>query len=138
MRRRLIPKYLKPSDSVLELGACLGVVSCITNKVLRAPSRHVVVEANPYCIAAIYRNRHENHCSFLIENCAATTQRDAVFSLNPRYVTSSSLQNSGGIPVKVPGRSFQELFDRHGPFSVLIMDIEGGESWTCSNLRRRC
>lgn len=58
--RQLIPKYLLPADSVLEFGACLGVVSCITNKLLREPHRHVVVEGNPFCLPAIHRNRQLN------------------------------------------------------------------------------
>lgn len=30
----LIKRYLKPDDRVLELGACIGAVSCVTNKLL--------------------------------------------------------------------------------------------------------
>src|SRR5689334_17446832 len=32
--RNLVQKFVRADDSVLELGACLGVVSCITNKIL--------------------------------------------------------------------------------------------------------
>ena len=48
--RELIRALVKPDDQVLELGACLGVVSCVTNKLLRDNTRHVVVEGNPFCI----------------------------------------------------------------------------------------
>ena len=125
--RRLIPKYLRPTDTVLEFGACLGVISCITNKMLREPQRHVVVEANPFCLPAIHRNRQLNRCGFLIESCAVSIQKEVTFSLHPQYITGGSLQNRAGIPVRMPGRSTLELCERYGPFSVLIMDIEGGE-----------
>ncbi|MFO1488365.1 MAG: FkbM family methyltransferase [Verrucomicrobiota bacterium] len=125
--RKLIPKYLRPTDTVLEFGACLGVVSCLTNKLLREPNRHVVVEGNPFCLPAIHRNRQLNQCGFLIESCAVTTQKQVTFSLHPKYITGGSLQNQEGIPVLMPGRSLKELNERYGPFSVLIMDIEGGE-----------
>lgn len=125
--RYLIPKHVKSTDSVLELGACLGVVSCITNKLLGNPKRHVVVEGSPFCMPALYRNRALNQCEFLIENCAVGNQKEAVFYMHPAYITGGSMQNPAGIPVRVPGRTLKELCDRHGPFSVLIMDIEGGE-----------
>src|SRR5579884_4280578 len=32
--RQLIPRFVRSDDRVLELGACLGIVSCITNRLL--------------------------------------------------------------------------------------------------------
>ena len=37
--RALIKRYLRPDDTVLELGACIGAVSCTTNKLLKDKSR---------------------------------------------------------------------------------------------------
>ena len=125
--RKLVRKYIFPEDSVLELGACLGVVSCVTNKLLRNQTRHLVVEANPYCLPAIHRNRDLNQCAFLIENCAVSNQREVTFFLHPDYLVGGTAQKESALPVRVPGRSLPELADRYGPFSVLIMDIEGGE-----------
>lgn len=125
--RRLVRKFFQPEDSVLELGACLGIIACITNKLLRDPARHVVVEANPYCLPAIHRNRTRNQASFLVEHCAVSNEKEVVFSIDPRHITGSSIGNSSGITVRLPGRSLNELMARHGPFSALIMDIEGSE-----------
>jgi FkbM family methyltransferase len=125
--RMLLRKYVLPDDGVLELGACLGIVSCITNKLLRDQKKHVVVEANPYCIPAIHRNRHLNQAGFLVENCAASNQRELNFFVNPTHITGSSAHTRSAVSVRVPGRSLSELDARYGPFSVLIMDIEGSE-----------
>lgn len=125
--RRLVQKYFLPEDSVLELGACLGIIACITNKLLRDPARHVVVEANPYCLPAIHRNRMRNGAAFLVEHCAVCNQPEAVFNIDPKHITGSSLTNASGIAIRLPGRSLNELVERHGPFSALIMDIEGSE-----------
>ncbi len=125
--RMLIQKHLLPEDSVLELGACLGIVSCVTNKLLRDPARHVVVEANPYCIPAIYRNRNLNRASFLVEHCAVGNQTKVQFYLNPAHITSGTGQTASAVSVVVPGRSLEELNARYGPFSTLVMDIEGAE-----------
>jgi FkbM family methyltransferase len=125
--RRLVQKHITPDDSVLELGACLGVLSCITNKRLRNPARHVVVEANPYCLPAIHRNRNFNQAGFLVENCVISNDTRVNFFVNPAYVTGSSAKTNSGHAVVMPGRSLSELIGRYGPFSVLIMDIEGSE-----------
>jgi FkbM family methyltransferase len=125
--RMLVRKYILPEDGVLELGACLGIISCITNKLLRNPIRHLVVEANPYCIPAIHQNRNLNQAGFLVENCAVSNQVEVNFFINPTYITGSTKENSSEVSMRLPGRSLQELNARHGPFSVLIMDIEGSE-----------
>lgn len=128
---------IRPTDRVLELGACLGVVACTTNKVLSDKTRHVVVEANPFCIPWLHRNRDLNGCQFLIEHCAVSQAHEVTFHLNPKMIVSSSIQANGGsnIPVRVPARSLNELDARHGPFTALIMDIEGAELETFENAR---
>jgi FkbM family methyltransferase len=133
--RELVRKFIRSDDSVLEVGACLGIVSCVTNKLLRDNARHVVVEGNPFCIPAIHRNREINRCGFLVENCALSNQRHVTFYLHPGYLMGGSTQHlmGGNIQsqncsaVRVPGRTLEELDARYGPFSALVMDIEGAE-----------
>jgi len=125
--RGLIRNYIQPEDSVLEMGACLGIVSCVTNKLLKDKTRHVVIEGNPYLNAAIQRNREINGCGFLVENCAVSNQAEVTFFLNPNNIHASNSQRGSNHGVRVPGRSWRELDARYGPFSVLIIDIEGSE-----------
>jgi FkbM family methyltransferase len=133
--RELVRKFIRSDDSVLEIGGCLGIVSCVTNKLLRDNTRHVVVEGNPFCIPAIHRNREINHCGFLVENCALSNQREVTFYLQPSCILSGSTQRimggnrqgQGRPAVRVPGRTLEELDARYGPFSALVMDIEGAE-----------
>lgn len=125
--RELIRAFVRPGDSVLEFGGCLGIVSCVTNKLLADRTRHVVVEGNPFCIPALHRNRNLNQCGFLIENCAVSNQPEATFYLHPVYVVGGTTQRKTSLPVRLPGRSLTELHNRYGPFTTLIMDIEGSE-----------
>lgn len=125
--RSLVHKFIRPEDTVLELGACLGIVSCTTSVQLRDQSRSLVVEANPRCIPVIEKNRDLNKCAFRIENCAVCNQKEATLFLGDAGILSATLKNNSGFRVTVPGESLAELFRRHGPFSVLIMDIEGSE-----------
>jgi FkbM family methyltransferase len=126
---------IEPDDRVIELGACMGIVSCVTNKILADKTRHVVVEANPFCISILHRNRDLNKCGFLIENCAVSQQREVTFYVNPASIVSSSLQRKTGMPVHVPARSLTELDARYGPFTALIVDIEGSELETFESSR---
>jgi FkbM family methyltransferase len=125
--RKLVRKFVRPTDSVLELGACLGVVSCVTNKILGDKTRHVVVEGNPFCIPTLQRNRELNHSGFSVENCAVSNEPDVMFYLHPIYIVGGTTQRESSRPVRVPSRSLAELDACHGPFNVLIMDIEGAE-----------
>lgn len=125
--RELIRSFIRPEDSVLEAGACLGIVSCVTNKLLRDQTRHVVVEGNPLCIPAIHRNRQINQCGFLVENCAISNQRDVTFYLHPIYIVGGTAMRETNRPVRIPGKTLTELHARYGPFSALVIDIEGAE-----------
>jgi FkbM family methyltransferase len=125
--RALIHQLLQPDDAVIEFGACLGVVSCVTNRLLRDRSRHLVVEANPKLIPSIYLNRDLNKAGFLIEHCALSNKPEETFYLHPHYIVGGSSKRATELPVRVPGRSWRELDARYGPFTALIVDIEGAE-----------
>jgi len=125
--RELIRRWIRPDDSVLELGACLGVVSCVTNRLLAANSRHMVVEANPLCIPTLQRNKELNGARFRIEHCAVGEQPELTFYLHPIYIVGGSSQRPTDRPVKVPGKSLAQLEREGGPFTALIIDVEGGE-----------
>jgi FkbM family methyltransferase len=125
--RELICRWIRPEDSVIELGACLGVVSCVTNKLLTDKSKHVVVEANPFCIASIYRNKELNQAGFLIEHCAVGNDPEVTFYLHPVYIVGGSSQRASNRPVRLPAKSLRQLDRERGPFTALVIDIEGSE-----------
>ncbi len=125
--RELIRRFLVPEDRVIELGGCLGIVSCVTNKLLADKSLHVVVEANPFCIPSLYRNKEINKAGFLIEHCAVGQGREVTFYLHPIYIVGGSSQRSTNRPFRLPAKSLRQLEEERGPFSALVIDIEGSE-----------
>lgn len=125
--RELIHQLLRPEDRVLELGACIGVVSCVTNRLLRDREKHLVVEANPKLIPWIERNRERNQAGFTIEHCAVSRKPEVTFFIHPEYIVGGSSQHETSLPVTVRGCSLEELNAKHGPFNVMIMDVEGAE-----------
>jgi FkbM family methyltransferase len=125
--RELIRKWLRPSDSVIELGACLGIVSCVTNRLLADKRRHVVVEGNPFCIASIHKNKELNGAQFLVEHCAVGNQAEVTFYLHPAFVVGGNVQRTTNRPCRLPAKSLRQLDAERGPFTALIIDVEGSE-----------
>ena len=126
--RTLIRRYLDPELALIELGGALGVVSCIANRLLRHPERHVVVEANPALVPLLVSNRSRNRCRFAVLNRAvAYRQRVARFHVNANVLASSV-----GVPdehgVDVPATTLQQILEQHDfGRCTLICDIEGAE-----------
>jgi hypothetical protein len=71
--RTLIRKYVAEDATVLELGGCLGVVSCLVNRILADPRRHVVFEAHPQVAPILEANRARNGCQFQV--CSRLSRR---------------------------------------------------------------
>ena len=125
--RELVRRWVKADDKVIELGACLGIVSCVTNQILSDKAKHVVVEANPFCIPSLYRNKELNGSGFLIEHCAVHSKGETTFFLHPVYIVGGTVQRSSNRPVRLPAKSLRQLEGERGPFTTLIIDIEGSE-----------
>lgn len=124
---RHLSKHLKPDAKVLELGACLGYVSCLTNQILNDRSKHVVLEANPNLIPSIERNKEENKSGFHIENVVISKNDTVDFYIHDLIVGGSSKRKTGS-RIEVKGVGFDQLARKYGfKFDTLIMDIEGGE-----------
>lgn len=131
----LVREFITPDATVLELGACLGVVSCVLNKKLLRPERHVAVEGNPRIVESLARNKELNSCRFQIENCVVSHRSSEEFFLGSSIVLSGR-DHGEGEPLQVSGRSIADLEAKHGiQFDFLVMDIEGGEFDILSNQR---
>ena len=122
----LAKRYLKPEMAVLELGGCLGVVSCVIDKVC-SEGTHVVVEANPNLVPILARNRARNNCEFAIEHCLVSRTSNGTFFLHDLIVGGSATRGTGS-SVRVPVLTVDDLQEKHGvTFNALMCDIEGGE-----------
>lgn len=124
---RYLKEYLSPDAKVLELGSCLGYVSCLTNKLLSDNSAHVVLEANPNLIPWIDKNKQENSCQFAIENCIISNEEMNDFYIHHLIVGGSAKRKTPN-RINIKGETFQGLRKKYElDFDTLIMDIEGGE-----------
>ena len=127
--RRAVARYVRRKLPVVELGGSMGVVACVTNKLLHNPAAHVVVEANPLVIPQLERNKALNHCQFEIVNRAIAYGTDSVTFRPSSNVCISSITEAGDQPpVTVGATQLASLvLDRGlGRFN-LVCDIEGVE-----------
>ena len=125
--RRAIARVLDPELPVVEFGGSIGVVACITNRRLRHPGRHVVVEANGDLIPLLEQNRRRNRAGFtVLHRAVAYGTREVRFQLDD--FLSGRVQDSPGPAVRVPTVCLREIVDEFGfARCTLICDIEGEE-----------
>lgn len=125
--RAALKKFLPRDAAVLELGACIGVVSGETNALLQHPEKHVVCEANPALLETLQYNRDRNACKFKIEHAMVSRSSDGTFFVHD-LIVGGSAQRQTEKKIRVPVKTVEQLEEQHGlRFNVLIMDIEGGE-----------
>ncbi len=124
---------IRPEDTVLEIGAGIGVVGSVIAKVC-GPKRVLSFEANPELIPEIRKlyavNGLEDRIS--VENAVLFSAPERPMSM-PFYLHKSYLGSSLSHPgkklrkeVTVPTRDFESVCAGLAP-NVLVMDIEGGE-----------
>lgn len=124
---RHLSQHITQDATVLELGSCLGYVSCLTNRLLGNTENHVVVEANPNLIPTIERNKEENNCGFHVEHAIVSNESLNDFFVHKLIVGGSSKRKTAN-KIQVEGVDFKKLSNKYGlTFDTLIMDIEGGE-----------
>ncbi|MDO5981661.1 FkbM family methyltransferase [Flavivirga spongiicola] len=123
----LISKYLNKNSTVLELGSCLGYISCITNNILANKTNHVVLEANPNLINSIEENKSLNNCKFHLENKIISKNKSNIFYIHNRIVGGSIVRSTNS-KISIEGVGMDYLEKKYSlVFDTLIMDIEGGE-----------
>jgi FkbM family methyltransferase len=132
--RILVKRHLRRDARVLELGGCIGVLSCVINRCLDNPSSHVVIEANPNLIPFLERNRDANQASFRVENCVVSQAATTNIAISRDM--DSSTTGGKGLPVRTA--TLEELEAKYSlTFDAIVMDIEGGEaSFIAENIDR--
>jgi FkbM family methyltransferase len=120
--------YIRPDIPVVEFGGSLGVVSCLLNRRLRTPSRHVVVEANPQNLPMLTGNRNRNSCKFeILHGAAGVVGKTVRLYFGNGALTASSIAATDN-SVEVSGVTLEGVIrDRGFDSCALVCDIEGSE-----------
>jgi FkbM family methyltransferase len=83
--QRLAAQYVDADDTVIELGARYGSVSCTINAKLRCKTAQVVVEPDARVWDALERNKRANMCEFHIVKGFVSRQRLGLTNLEDYY-----------------------------------------------------
>jgi FkbM family methyltransferase len=120
--RIAVRQFLRPELPVIDIGAGVGVVSCVANRRLPDPTRHRSIEANPNAVQLLTHNRDQNGCGFQIIHAALGYTDSVTMAVDARIVSSRASDDG----VEVPVTSLANVAVGWERFS-LICDIEGGE-----------
>jgi FkbM family methyltransferase len=115
----------------------------VINRQLADPSAHIVVEANPQLLPLLEQNRKRNGGAFRVCHAAVGDGQPLRMELSSGILTTRQVEGSTGPSVvEVPGCTLAALSSEHGPFTALVMDVEGAEAtvllgsdWTWKALR---
>ena len=128
--RDMVEAAIRPWDSVVELGAGIGLLSTLCAQKVGSHKVHAY-EANPAMIPLIRNTYRRNGVKPFLHNAIfGERQGEQTFYLHPDFWLSSTVQNPvwSSLPtVQVPMVSGSEVLAEVKP-SFLICDIEGGEA----------
>jgi FkbM family methyltransferase len=123
----LARRYLEPGRPLVELGGSIGVVACVTNRLLSRPDRHVVVEASPVLLPILEANRAMNGCKFAIEHAALAYGTDGLdFPVKGHFLHGRV--GGPGKTARVQAVTLGTLLKKYDFETInLVSDIEGAE-----------
>lgn len=112
--------YIDETNTVLELGARYGSVSCIINKKLSNKSNQVSVEPDSTVWSALENNIARNGCNInVFKGFVSKKKRDL---LPYGYAATSIVSESSTLP----SASVEDIEERYGlTFDTLVADCEG-------------
>jgi FkbM family methyltransferase len=126
----LARRYLDPDLPLVELGGSIGVVACVTNRLLRRPDRHVVVEASPVLLPTLEANRVMNGCRFTIEHAALAYNSETIdFPVEGHFLhgrVGGSDESAHVVSVRTV--TLAKILEKYDFEMInLVCDIEGAE-----------
>jgi FkbM family methyltransferase len=127
--RYAVAKFLPRDRPVLELGAGIGAVACLVNRLLVDRRQHWVVEANSRLLPLIDETRRANGAGFHVIHGAIGYGSDTVAFGIDNAVGMSRVGLDQSTVITVPTLTFAELQRRTKiQKGTLIADIEGAEA----------
>lgn len=115
-------KFIKPEDTVLELGGRYGSVSVVINKLVKDKNSHVVVEPDENVLPSLEKNKQLNKCDFTVcPKFISNKNKKIVYDGYGTRIEDSD--NDDDNNKQLSYQSFKELYPQK--FNVLVADCEG-------------
>jgi len=117
--QELARRHILPTDSVLELGARYGTVTCTVNRILHDKKNHVCVEPDEKVWGPLETNKQQNRGEFTIVKGFVSKKQ---YELTNESYASTAKESSTST---IPSYPFEHIQQNVAPFTVLIADCEG-------------
>ncbi|HEX3861958.1 MAG TPA: hypothetical protein VHY35_09745 [Stellaceae bacterium] len=129
--RAIVPKFISPTDRILELGTAIGFVTMLAARVVG--SDHIRgIDANPYMVndALVNFSLNSMHIQIrngVVKNTTTWEPGNVLFHVDRNFWSSSLTKTSTTVEsVLIPSRCLENEI-REFAANTLICDIEGGE-----------
>jgi len=124
--RLAIKGVARPGDRVVDIGACMGVVSLTAARIVGA-DRVVAFEPNPAAAAVAAENFTINQLPVKLENAAVGASGGvAKLAVGRSSWLGASLGGGHKDSIEVPVRSIGDVIAQYDP-TILVLDAEGME-----------
>jgi FkbM family methyltransferase len=127
--KKICQEFLRPGDSVLELGGAIGFIGLFCQKKLGIRD-YISVEANPRTVEILKRNYDLNGIVPIVWNIAVGEAKGTVsFDVGGDFWehSISSTQHPQTESVTVPCAQAEAIISQAAAANVLIIDVEGAE-----------
>ncbi len=113
--------YIKPDDTVLELGSNIGRNTCIIAQILSNDKRLVTMECNPLHVSQLTENRDSNGFNFQIEPSALSKR--SLIQRGWETIASETVPDGYFKVNTIDWSTLQQKYDLK--FTALVADCEG-------------
>jgi len=125
--RRAIKAVVRPGDRIVDIGACMGVVSLTAARIAGAGSV-LAFEPNPAAATVAADNFALNQLPVRLERAAVgSTAGTAQLAIGDGSWLGASIGGGYATTVAVPVRSIAEVIADYAP-TILVLDAEGMET----------
>jgi FkbM family methyltransferase len=125
--RRAIKSVVRPGDRVVDIGACLGVVSLTAARIAGA-GNVTAFEPNPSAAAVAAENFALNNLPVTLERAAVGARTGvAALAIGRSSWLGAAIGGGHEITVEVPVRSIDDVIAQYDP-TILVLDAEGMEA----------
>jgi FkbM family methyltransferase len=124
--QKLLFKYLKPTDNVLQLGGNIGASCILVDKIIKKKNLNICVEPNPLILTTLKRNKSFNNSNFKILPFVLTKKKNLKLKYNKNNLQlnywGARISNKGNVKIKSKNLNKINKINR---INIIFADCEG-------------
>ncbi len=124
-------RFIKPTDTVLELGANIGRNTCVIARILNDSNRLVTLETDPEIAKTLYKARDDNKMYFNIVNAGLSKKRLIQKGWDTVILQQDTIPEGWKEVNTIPWDGLLTSFNYK--FNVLVADCEGALYYICQD-----